>query len=127
MARSGSFLLVHSDSTEYCEYGTTLTQVNDSVHTILNSEDPDACWGLYTSLTRRRYFESEEGPQLLSRFLQGSGASKLVHGHSTISDTLGIDATEVVGPRTYCHDRAICVDGGVYKGGPCLLIQLEPS
>ena len=49
--------------------------------------------------------------------------------HSVIADQLGIHPTQIEGPFLYAGGKALGVDGGLFVGGPCLVIELpyEPE
>ena len=79
MVRLGDTLVQHSDSPVYLTYGADLDSINRSVEQRLVSRDPDALFGLFADLCRRRQFYSA---QLLHDYLEVFGAKRLVHGHT---------------------------------------------
>ncbi|MGH8878409.1 MAG: metallophosphoesterase, partial [Stackebrandtia sp.] len=115
-------LLVHTDTTEYASYGRNINAVNRAVRKIVKSSDAAKWWALFRKLTIRHRFEAGDGPEQAAAMLDFFGGSQLVHGHSTIPDRLGIPGDQVTGARRYCDDLVLCVDGGVYQGGPCLVV-----
>ncbi|MFC5801239.1 metallophosphoesterase [Streptomyces formicae] len=129
-------LLMHSDTTAYLEYGTTIADVNDKVHEILNRNDADECWDLFRKFTKRFAFRDEEGPQAVRELLAAYGGGRIVHGHSPIPYLLGQVGTEdaadgqggssaaVDGPHVYADGLAIAMDGGVTMAGKLLVCRL---
>lgn len=126
-------LLMHSDTTAYLEYGSTIEDVNDTVHAILTRNDADECWDLFRKLTKRFAFRDEAGPQAVRELLATYGGTRVVHGHSPIPYLLGEVGTEngedgdrpvVDGPHVYADGLAIAMDGGVTMAGKLLVVQL---
>ncbi|MFD7439841.1 metallophosphoesterase [Streptomyces sp. NPDC059909] len=129
-------LLMHSDTTAYLEYGTTIADVNDNVHEILNRNDADECWDLFRKFTKRFAFRDDDGPQAVRELLAAYGGRRIVHGHSPIPYLLGEVGTEdaadgaegsrpvVEGPHVYADGLAIAMDGGVTMAGKLLVVQL---
>nr|WP_323372042.1 metallophosphoesterase [Streptomyces katsurahamanus] len=126
-------LLLHSDTTAYLEYGSTIEDVNETVHEILTRNDADECWDLFRKLTKRFAFRDSAGPQAVRELLATYGGSRIVHGHSPIPYLLGEVGTEdgedgdrpvVEGPHIYADGLAIAMDGGVTMAGKLLVVQL---
>ncbi|QGV79661.1 metallophosphoesterase [Streptomyces ficellus] len=126
-------LLVHSDTTAYLEYGSTIEDVNDTVHEILTRNDADECWDLFRKLTKRFAFRDEAGPTAVQELLAAYGGERIVHGHSPIPYLLGEVGSEdgednggptVEGPHVYADGLAIAMDGGVTMAGKLLVVQL---
>ncbi|WP_190121284.1 metallophosphoesterase [Streptomyces inusitatus] len=126
-------LLLHSDTTAYLEYGSTIEDVNETVHEILTRNDADECWDLFRKLTKRFAFRDEAGPQAVRELLSTYGGSRIVHGHSPIPYLLGEVGTEdgedgdrpvVEGPHVYADGLAIAMDGGVTMAGKLLVVRL---
>ncbi|GAA4921990.1 calcineurin-like phosphoesterase family protein [Stackebrandtia albiflava] len=124
MTYAADHLLVHTDTVEYAAYGRSITAVNRAVRKIVKSADHEKWWMLFRRLTIRHRYEAEDGAVQAAAMLDCFGGSQIVHGHSTIPDRLGIPGDQVVGPRRYCEALALCVDGGIYQGGPCLVVSL---
>ncbi|MFJ4920552.1 metallophosphoesterase [Streptomyces sp. NPDC088725] len=127
-------LLMHSDTTAYLDYGSSIEDVNDTVHQILTRNDVDECWELFRKLTKRFAFR-DEGPQAVQELLSQYGGTRIVHGHSPIPYLLGEVGTEdssddeerspvVEGPHVYADGLAIAMDGGVTMEGKLLVVQL---
>jgi hypothetical protein len=129
-------LLMHSDTTSYLDYGTTIDDVNDTVHQILTRNDADECWDLFRKLTKRFAFRDDGGPEAVQELLSQYGGSRVVHGHSPIPYLLGEVGTEdaadgngdsgplVEGPHVYAEGLAVAMDGGVTMAGKLLVVQL---
>ena len=129
-------LLMHSDTTAYLDYGSTIEDVNETVHQILTRNDADECWDLFRKLTKRFAFRDEGGPQAVQELLSQYGGHRVVHGHSPIPYLLGEVGTEdasddegdtgpvVEGPHVYADGLAIAMDGGVTMAGKLLVVQL---
>ncbi|MER5742807.1 metallophosphoesterase [Streptomyces sp. NPDC002225] len=126
-------LLMHSDTTAYLEYGATIEDVNENVHTILTRNDADECWDLFRKFTKRFAFRDEAGPQAVRELMAAYGGQRIVHGHSPIPYLLGEVGSEdgddssgpvVEGPHVYADGLAIAMDGGVTMAGKLLVVQL---
>jgi len=65
--------------------------------------------------------------EIADKVLAALGGSQIVHGHSVIADQLGVHPSEVEGPCLYADGKALGVDGGVFVGGPCLVVRLSPA
>ncbi len=87
-------LLMHSDTTAYLDYGSTIEDVNDTVTAILTRNDADECWDLFRKLTKRFAFRDEGGSQAVRELLTTYGGQRVVHGHSPIPYLLGEVGTE---------------------------------
>lgn len=129
-------LLMHSDTTAYLDYGSSIEDVNDTVHDILTRNDADECWDLFRKFTKRFAFRDESGPQAVRELLTTYGGNRVVHGHSPIPYLLGEVGTEdgedgarpmVEGPHVYADGLAIAMDGGVTMAGKLLVVQLPLS
>ncbi|MFH8929478.1 metallophosphoesterase [Streptomyces pristinaespiralis] len=128
-----SHLLLHSDTTAYLDYGSTIADVNDTVHAVLTRGDADECWDLFRKFTKRFAFRDEGGPEAVRELLSAYGGRRIVHGHSPIPYLLGEVGTEdgedgerpvVEGPHVYADGLAIAMDGGVTMAGKLLVQQL---
>jgi hypothetical protein len=129
-------LLLHSDTTAYLDYGTTIDAMNDAVTGILQRGDADECWELFRKFTKRFAFRGDGGPEAVRELLATYGGRRVVHGHSPIPYLLGevggdhtADGEEraapvVQGPHVYADDLAVAMDGGVTMDGKLLVAQL---
>ncbi|MEV7090358.1 metallophosphoesterase [Streptomyces sp. NPDC093085] len=129
-------LLMHSDTTAYLDYGSSIDEVNDTIYQILTRNDADECWDLFRKLTKRFAFRDEGGPEAVRELLSRYGGGRVVHGHSPIPYLLGEVGTEdasddegdtepvVEGPHVYADGLAIAMDGGVTMAGKLLVARL---
>lgn len=132
-------LLIHSDTTAYLEYGTTIDAMNDAVTGILQRGDAGECWELFRNFTKRFAFRGEGGASAARELLDTYGGRIVVHGHSPIqylldepeSDDAGTGGAGhepvVDGPHVYADDLAIAMDGGVTLDGRLLVTRLPLS
>jgi hypothetical protein len=124
LARVNDYLLMHSDTTEYLGWGETLDEINATVTAVLAGDDIEAWWDCWRRMTTRYAFRGPEGPELADEMLGRFGGSRIVHGHSVIADQLGVPPPLVEGPVLYAEGKVLGVDGGVFVGGPCLVVPL---
>ncbi|MFI1563683.1 metallophosphoesterase [Streptomyces sp. NPDC020490] len=127
------YLLVHSDTTAYLDYGDSIEAVNDTVRETLTRNDADECWDLFRKFTKRFSFRDEGGADHVRSLLDTYGGTRIVHGHSPIPYLLGQVGSEdggddsgpvVEGPHVYADGLAIAMDGGVTMAGKLLVQQL---
>ncbi|MFD4546378.1 metallophosphoesterase [Streptomyces sp. NPDC058466] len=133
MEQVDGYLLVHSDTTAYLEYGGSIEDVNDTVRETLTRNDADECWDLFRKFTKRFAFRDDGGAQAVRDLLSAYGGTRIVHGHSPIPYLLGEVGSEdgedaagplVEGPHLYADGLAIAMDGGVTMAGKLLVQQL---
>nr|WP_308013965.1 metallophosphoesterase [Streptantibioticus parmotrematis] len=133
VALEDGHLLLHSDTTAYLEYGTSIDAVNDAVTGILQRGDADECWELFRKFTKRFAFRGDSGTAAVHELLDAYGGGRVVHGHSPIPYLLGEVGAEddgeelahvVEGPHVYADDLAVAMDGGVTMDGKLLVAQL---
>ncbi|NYI05451.1 metallophosphoesterase [Allostreptomyces psammosilenae] len=123
-------LLVHSDATTYLEYGDSVDAVNDTVHQLLATPDPDRWWDHFRRLTKRFAFRGPDGVQAVHRLLDAYGGRRLVHGHSPIphlAELIGPDGEEIpeiTAPYVYADGLVIAMDAGVTINGRLLVHRL---
>ncbi|MFL4905507.1 metallophosphoesterase [Streptomyces sp. MMS24-I2-30] len=127
------YLLVHSDTTAYLDYGDSIEAVNDTVRETLTRNDADECWDLFRKFTKRFSFRDDGGADAVRSLLDTYGGTRIVHGHSPIPYLLGEVGSEdgeegagpvVEGPHVYADGLAIAMDGGVTMAGKLLVRQL---
>ncbi|WP_425580897.1 metallophosphoesterase [Streptomyces thermoalcalitolerans] len=126
------YLLVHSDTTAYLDYGTSIEEVNDNVRETLTRNNVDEVWDLFRKFTKRFSFRDEGGADAVRSLLHTYGGTRIVHGHSPIPYLLGHVGSEddegagpvVEGPHVYADGLAIAMDGGVTMAGKLLVQQL---
>jgi hypothetical protein len=124
LGRAGDFLLMHSDTVGYLEWGESVDDVNATVASLLADDDPEVHWEVFASLTARHDFAGPDGTRLARDMLATLGGECIVHGHSIISTLTGVPSDEVEGPIGYADGLVVAVDGGRYDGGPLLVVQL---
>jgi hypothetical protein len=118
-------LLLHSDTTEYLRWGDSFERINDAVRDVLVGDNLDQWWECWVRLTARYAFANSDGERVAVGLLGQLGGERIVHGHSIIASLTGQDSTEVTGPLPYAGGRALAIDGGIYAGGPCLVVRLD--
>ncbi|MFD4970353.1 metallophosphoesterase [Streptomyces sp. NPDC058424] len=127
------YLLVHSDTTSYLDYGASIEEVNDTVRETLTRNDANEVWDLFRKFTKRFSFRDEGGADAVRSLLDTYGGTRIVHGHSPIPYLLGEVGSEdgeesagpvVEGPHIYADGLAIAMDGGVTMAGKLLVQQL---
>lgn len=124
VARDGDYLLVHSDTLAYLDWGDDIQSVNDTAATMMRSDEIAPWWELWRRMTTRYAFRDEGGPAAASHLLDTLGGSVIVHGHSIAAELADVAYTDLTGPFAYADDLVLAIDGGIYEGGPCLLTQL---
>jgi hypothetical protein len=117
-------LLLHSDTTAYLTWGDTVEQVNAAVKAIMHERDLADWWDCWHKMTTRFAFRGANGAQAADELMGKFGGRRIVHGHSIIADQLGIEPEQVDGPLSYADDKVLAVDGGLFDGGPCLVVEL---
>ncbi|MFD9894621.1 metallophosphoesterase family protein [Amycolatopsis sp. NPDC059027] len=128
-ALADEHLLLHSDTLEYLEWGEDIEGINAGVREILEGRDLEAWWDVWRRMTTRYAFRGPDGEEAAQRLLDLLGGERVVHGHSVIADQLGIHPAQIDGPYLYAGGKALGVDGGLFVGGPCLVVELpfEPE
>jgi hypothetical protein len=117
-------LLMHSDTIEYLGYGETVDEINEAVREVLTGDDLEEWWECWRRMTTRYAFRGPQGEEVAKELLNVLGGEQVVHGHSVIADQLGILPAQVEAPFQYAGGRALGVDGGLFVGGPCLVVPL---
>lgn len=117
------FLLVHSDTLRYLDFGSTVAEINTTVAGLLAHPDAAAWVGFTDRMSDRGAFRSDDGAAV-SRLLDALGGTVLVHGHSTLTKYFGVSPAAVTAAVRYGGGRIVAVDGGVYEGGRILLTRL---
>lgn len=124
MARHGDYLLMHSDTTDYLEWGDSVDDINGTVSTLLAGDDAEALWEVFASLTSRHDFAGSDGARVAEDVLAGLGGDVIVHGHSIIGTLTQQPSNTIEGPIAYAGGLVVAIDGGRYDGGPLLLVEL---
>lgn len=117
-------LLMHSDTIEYLQWGETIEKINDAVRDLLKSDDLGDWWECWRRMTTRYSFRGPQGAEVAEQFLDILGGKQVVHGHSVIADQLGILPAQVEAPYEYAGGKVLGIDGGLFVGGPCLVVPL---
>jgi len=125
MAIAGEDLLVHSDTTDYLGWGSSVDEVNATVAGLLGEDDPRRHFDVFATLTSRYDYVGPGGPAAARRMLDTFGGSRLVHGHSIIGSLAGTASAQTTGPLSYADGLVLDIDGGRYDGGPLLLVRLS--
>jgi hypothetical protein len=124
MALAGDYLLMHSDTTHYLSWGSSVDEINRTVSGILASDDAKAHFDLFAALTSRYDFARADGVEVARDVLSRLGGERIVHGHSIISTLVDVPSEQVKEPLVYADGLVVDIDGGRYDGGPLLLVQL---
>jgi hypothetical protein len=125
MALAGDHLLMHSDTTAYLTWGSSVDEVNATVRSLLGGDDAQRHFDVFAALTDRYDFAGDDGPDVARKVLSTFGGALVVHGHSIIGSLLDIPSPEVEEPLLYADGLVVDIDGGRYDGGPLLLVQLD--
>ncbi len=124
MASLGRYLLVHSDTTEYLSWGSSIDEVNATVKQMLAADDAQQCFDVFAALTSRYDFARADGASVAREMLDTFGGECIVHGHTIIGLLTDKPSPQVTAPIRYADDLVIAIDGGRYDGGPLLLVEL---
>lgn len=130
IALEDGHLLLHSDTTAYLEYGESIPDVNDAVHSLLADGGVDEWWDCFRRFTKRFAFRGNAGPMAVHELLDTYGGTRIVHGHSPIPYLTGAvhaddgQPPHIPGPYVYADDLAVAMDGGVTMEGRLLVARL---
>lgn len=124
VGRHGAYLLKHSDSTDYLEWGESVEEINDTVTTLLADDDAEALWEVFATLTSRYHYAGSDGKRVAEDVLATLGGRCIVHGHSIIGSLTDQPSESIEGPIAYADGLVVAIDGGRYDGGPLLLVEL---
>lgn len=118
-------LLVHADTIAYLELGDTVDEINSAFADMMAAPQ-ELTFGLATRRLFRRFDfrDGAHGVANAQRLLATLGGRRVVHGHSTIPETFGIDPSAVDGPMVYADGLAISVDTGIALGARCVPVRL---
>jgi len=126
VARSVDYLFLHSDTTAYLGWGSSVDEINETVRGILAAEeDLEGHWDVWAKLTSRYHFARRGGASAARRMLDALGGDRIVHGHSIIGTLINCPSVEVSEPVQYADGQVLAIDGGRYDGGPLLVVRLE--
>jgi hypothetical protein len=129
LAHAADHLLMHSDTLDYLDWGDDVEEINASVLKVFEGEDISEWWDVWRRMTTRYAFRGTDGPEAAQRLLDRLGGERIVHGHSVIADQLGIHPMQIEAPFLYAGGKVLGIDGGLFVGGPCLVVRLpwEPE
>ncbi|HET7387529.1 MAG TPA: metallophosphoesterase family protein [Nocardioidaceae bacterium] len=125
IGRAEGYLLMHSDTTDYLEWGSSVAEVNAAVSELLADDDAEAHWEVFASLTGRHDFAGADGRRAAQDMLSTFGGDCVVHGHSIIGSLIGVPSEQIQAPIAYADGTVVAIDGGRYDGGPLLVVQLS--
>lgn len=125
LVRLGPDLLLHTDTTEYLTWGDDVEAVNRAIRAVLHADDLPLWWELWRCMTTRYAYLGEEGPDRAREVLDALGGSRIIHGHSVIADLRGISSAAVDDAWSYADGLVLAIDGGIYDGGPSLVVPLD--
>ncbi|OLT43877.1 serine/threonine protein phosphatase [Saccharomonospora sp. CUA-673] len=124
LAHVDDHLLMHSDTLEYLEWGSSIEKINETVHDVLAGDDLARWWDVWRRMTTRYAFRGPHGEEAAAELLDTLGGESIVHGHSVIADQLGIHPVDIEQPYLYAGGRVLGIDAGLFAGGPCLVVRL---
>ncbi|MGH3505560.1 MAG: metallophosphoesterase [Nocardioidaceae bacterium] len=125
VALDGDDLLMHSDTDEYLRWGDSVDDINATLLDVLRGDDMQAWWDCWARLTTRYAFARSDGAEVAGDLMRRLGGRRIVHGHTLIGDLRDIPSPDVDGPLSYAGGRVLGIDGGIYDGGPCLVVPLD--
>jgi hypothetical protein len=123
VALQGDQLLLHSDSLRYLTYGDSIEEINASVTSAL-AGGLESWWDCWNNLTHRYDFARADGVRAAQQVTARLGGRRVVHGHSFVADLARVPLSEVSTPYLYAEGAALGIDGGLYAGGPLLVVDL---
>lgn len=118
-------LLMHSDTNAYLAYGSDLASVNREIADAVASRDIDTWWECMHRLSDRYTFAQSGGPEAAAKMMRTLGVRRMVHGHSIVGDLRGIEPAATDSALLYAGRTVLAIDGGIYAGGPCLVVDLD--
>ena len=125
VVRLGTDLLLHADTTEYLGWGDDIESVNRAIWAVLHGDDLPLWWELWRCMTTRYAFLGPEGPARAREMLDALGGSRIVHGHSIVGDLRRHRApSRSRRPGRTPTGWPSPIDGGIYDGGPSLVVPL---
>ncbi len=126
MQKIGDYLLIHSDTTRYTEFGSTIEDVNYRVASVLHSDCDFAWLQLLEAMCARSAFlnlkSTSENPAI--EFLEQFDCTKIVHGHSPIPNVTQQNIRHIKQPFVYADGLCINIDGGMFMGGRGFICEL---
>ncbi len=98
-------LLLHSDTTAYLDYGTTIDDVNDAVTGVIQRGARTSAGSCSASSPSASPSAARAAPTAARELLDAYGGRQVVHGHSPIPYLLGEVGTEDTGDSPVAHRR----------------------
>jgi hypothetical protein len=119
-------LLIHADALFYSELGDSVQTINQTISSMLTSDEPWVWEELFYVFSDRLAFFSDPqigrtfALELLARF----DCDQIIHGHTPIPYMSGRAPAEITGAFVYAGGLCVNVDGGMYMGGPGFVYEL---
>jgi hypothetical protein len=130
MALVGDTLLLHADATFYTDYGRSVSQINDAIADVLQSEDYEPWANLIVLFVNRMEFNEQMGGSTNTArdFLKQLGGRRLVHGHTPIPMVAkGLGGAPITAPWVYADGLCTNIDGGMFLGEPGFVYRLDAT
>lgn len=129
MYTHGDYLLLHSDTIRYAEYGESIEEVNYRISTVLHSDLAWAWVQLLCALGSREDFvnRANEGSFKAQAMLEQYGGRQIVHGHTPIPCMTKLSPQRVIAPFTYADGLCLNIDAGMYMGSQGFIYELPLS
>lgn len=126
LARVGDYLFMHSDTTAYLGWGSSIEEINAVVRgSLSSSKDEQRHWDVWAQLTSRYHFIGRRGAKTAKQMLRRLGGQQVVHGHSIIGSLVDRPSQDVTESLRYADGLVLAIDGGRYDGGPLLVVRLQ--
>ncbi len=124
MALVSNRLLIHSDSLWYLDYGSSISDVNAAVESVLSGDDPVEWDRLLGAISTRFAFDDQRGGSIeaVETLLAAYGGTQVIHGHSPIPLMANRLVEDIDIPLVYADGLAVNVDGGMYLGGAGVIL-----
>ena len=121
VAREGDWLLMHSDTDRYLDYGWSIESICTATSAVLAGGDSGSLAGLLDALADRGAFTD---PDRLGRLLGRLECERVVHGHTPIWHVAGLAPRQVTAPLGYADGKALNVDHCLFAGGAGFVTEL---
>lgn len=124
VARDGDWLLLHSDTSRYLQFGRSVDEICRAISAVLVSGGVDEVEDLLEALADRNELQD---PDAADRLLGSLGGTRIVHGHTPIAFVTGAEPENVVHPLEYGGGRVLNVDHCLFAGGPGFVTELPAT
>jgi hypothetical protein len=124
LARTGGWLLMHANSTDYIGYGLSIEEVNRELTALMLRRDPAEYDRLLGEWRRDFGDRRVAGHRKVDVVLRTFGALRLVHGHTVINNMTRRPLATVTEALVYDAGRCVNVDGGLGEGGRGFVYKL---